>query len=349
MKAIICRGFGGIADATVETVDSPPMPIAGVRIAVHAACASFASLLVMQGQHQNRAEPPFTPGTEVAGVVMEVAPGVTLFQPGDRVAAAVRSGGYADEVTASVDTVFHLPDGISFEAGAQFPSVYGTAFAGLVWRARLHAGETVLVHGAAGGSGMAAVQIAKALGARVIASAGSAKKLAAARADGADETLNHREVVLRDQVLSLTAGRGVDVVYDPVGGEMFTESLRCMAPEGRLVSVGFAAGSIPEVAANILLVKNLDVIGLYWGHYLNWGRQPAGRLMLDRVRLAFSTMFAWALEGKLAPRTYGRFPLEDFAAALGLIESREVIGRVVFLPRTGSLAALSEPGASAMI
>ncbi len=335
MKAIVCRGYGGIADAAVETLEPLPMPPSGVRIAVHAACASFASLLVMQGKHQNRAEPPFTPGTEVAGVVMEVAPGVTLFKPGDRVAAAVRSGGYADEVATSIDTVFHLPDGISFEAGSQFPSVYGTAFAGLAWRARVRDGETVLVHGAAGGSGVAAVQIAKALGARVIASAGSAKKLAAARADGADETLNHRDGALRDQVLALTAGRGVDVVYDPVGGEMFIESLRCMAPEGRLVSVGFAAGSIPEVPANILLVKNLDVIGLYWGHYLNWGRQPAGQLLLDQVRAAFSTMFDWALEGKLAPRTYRSFPLEEFAAALDLISSREVIGRVVFLPRAG--------------
>jgi NADPH2:quinone reductase len=124
-------------------------------------------------------------------------------------------------------------------------------------------------------------------------------------------------------------------VYDPVGGEMFAESLRCMAPVGRLVSVGFAAGSIPEVPANILLVKNLDVIGLYWGHYLNWGRQPAGQLLLDQVRAAFSTMFDWALDGKLAPRTYRSFPLEEFAAALDLISSREVIGRVVFLPRAG--------------
>lgn len=334
MKAVVCRDFAGYGSASIEERPSPRLEEGCVRIAVRASCASFASLLVMKGQHQNRVEPPFTPGTEVAGIVLESAPGTTLFRAGDRVIAAVKSGGYADEVVVPEETVFALPAGVGFEVGATLPSVYGTAYAGLAWRARLQAGETALVLGAAGGSGIAAIELAKAMGARVIACASSPSKLAVAREHGADETVDYRTETLRDRVLALTNGRGADVAFDPVGGELAMQTLRCMAPEGRLVSTGFASGDIPQIPANILLVKDLTAIGLYWGYYLNWGRVSPPPGTNARVRQAFDQIFQWILDGRLRPRVSNCFPLEEFQAALRLIESREVVGRVVLLPRS---------------
>jgi len=333
MRAVVCRAFGGPDEARVESLPAPPMVAGGVRIAVHASAASFASLLVMQGRHQNRAEPPFTPGTEIAGVVTEVGPGVDRFRPGDRVVAAVRSGGYADEAVAPQQTVFALPDAIGFATGACFPSIYGTVFAGLAWRARVRADDTVLVHGAGGASGLAAVGVARAMGARVIACAGGDDKLAAAREQGADALVDHRLDPVAGRVLALTGGRGVDVVVDPVGGDAFRASLGCLAPDGRLVSLGFAGGVIPTVPANLLLVKNVTLIGLYWGHYLGWGRQGVDAATTARVREAFAQLFAWTLAGRLRPRIDRTWPLEGFAEALARIASREAVGRVVLLPR----------------
>lgn len=333
MRAVVCHGYGGLDDAALEVVPSPPLAADGVRIAVHASCASFASLLVMQGRHQNRAEPPFTPGTEVAGVVLETGPRAGLFRPGERVIAAVRTGGYADEVVVPQQTVFALPDRVDFATGCQLPSVYGTAFAALVWRANVQAGETVLVHGAGGGSGLAAVEIAKVLGARVIACAGSRAKLDAAAEHGADELIDHRSQTVHERVRALTDGAGANVAYDPVGGEAFRESLRCLCAEGRLVTMGFASGDIPQAPANHLLVKNLDVIGVYWGHYLGWGRDPVSARVQSRVRDGFATMFEWMAQGRLRPRVHARLPLAQFRTALEMIAARDVVGRVVLLPR----------------
>lgn len=340
MRAVVCRGFEREDQVAVENVEPPAMIADGVRIKVMSSGVSFANLLALKGRHQNRATPPFTPGTEIAGIVIECDadavgfnPGFNPgFKPGDRVMAGLRSGGFAEEVVVTARTVFSLPAEVDFDAAVQFPTIYATAYGVLKWRARLGEGETLLVHGAAGGSGLAAVEIGKVLGARVIATAGSAEKLAVAREHGAYITLNYREQGFREAVLEATGGRGADVIFDPVGGAVFDESLRCIAPEGRIIPMGFAGGDIPQIPANILLVKNITVIGFYWGYYVGWGRIAASPGMAAQVRAAFDEMLDWVRLGKLRPLTHRRFALEEFRQALAMISSREVIGKVVLNP-----------------
>jgi len=331
MKAVVCRGLG-IDHACVDEVAEPALTPDGVRIGVQAIGVSFANLLVMEGKHQNRQAPPFTPGTEVAGIVLETGPEARLFQPGDRVVAGVKTGGYAEHVVAPEQTVFRLPDEVDFDAAVQFPTIYGTAYGALKWRAAMRPGETLLVHGAAGGSGLAAIEIGKQLGARVIATAGTPEKVQAALKQGADVGIDYRQENFRDVVLAQTGGRGADVIFDPVGGATFDESLRCIAPEGRIIPMGFAGGGIPQIPANIVLVKNVTVIGLYWGYYMGWARQPAAPGTEEKVRAAFAEMLDWAATGKLRPSTWRRFPLSDFKQALEAVSSRAVIGRVVLNP-----------------
>lgn len=333
MRAVVCHGFDRPEQTTVDVVPVPPMIDGGIRIEVRSSGVSFANLLVLKGKHQNRAEPPFTPGTEVAGTVVEVADGVTRFALGDRVVAGLQTGGFARQVVVPARTVFALPDGVDFDSAVHFSTIYATAYASLVWRAPVQRGETLLVHGAAGASGLAAVEIGKALGARVIATAGSEEKLAVARAHGADLAINYRDGGFREQVLEATRGCGADVIFDPVGGATFDESLRCVAPDGRLIPMGFASGEIPSIPANILLVKNVTVVGLYWGYYMGWARvlPPAG--VEDDVRRAFEQMFTWFGEGKLRPVTDSTFGLDDFAAALERVSARKVIGKVVLRPQ----------------
>ena len=333
MRAVVCHGFDRPDQTSVDEVVVPEMIDDGVRIDVHSSGVSFANLLVLKGKHQNRAEPPFTPGTEIAGIVVEVGDDVTRFAPGDRVVAGLQTGGFAEQVVVPARTVFALPDGVDFDAAVHFSTIYATAYASLVWRAPLQKGETLLVHGAAGASGLAAVEIGKALGAKVIATAGSEEKLAAARAHGADLAINYRDGGFREQTLAATHNRGADVIFDPVGGATFDESLRCVAPDGRLIPMGFASGEIPSIPANILLVKNVTVVGLYWGYYMGWARvlPPAG--VEDDVRRAFEQMFTWFGEGKLNPVTDSTFALDDFAPALERVSARKVIGKVVLRPR----------------
>jgi len=334
MRAVVCRAFGDPAAVRVETLPDPVAVGDGVRIAVCTSGLSFANLLALQGQHQNRAELPFTPGTDVSGVVIQCGPDVTLFRPGDRVAAAVRRGGFTEQIVVPQRTVFALPDAVDHDSAVQFPVMYGTAYAGLKWRARLAADETVLIHGAAGGSGMAVIEVARCLGGRVVATASTDEKADACRRHGAELVINHRRESFREAVLSFTGGRGADVVFDPVGGDMFTESTRCIAPDGRLLVIGFASGTIPQVSANIPLVKNFDVIGLYWGHYLGWGRLPSHPRDDARVRAAMAEMFAWHAQGRLHADIHGRYALDDYAAALAALSAREVVGRVVLNPLT---------------
>jgi NADPH2:quinone reductase len=331
MKAVVCRQYG-LAHARIEDCPSLPLKSGEVRIGVRAAGVSFANLLVIDGKHQNRADPPFTPGTEISGVVLECAPDVDRFRPGDRVVAGIRRGGFAEEAIAPVQTVFALPDAIDFAAGSHFPTLYATAYAALRWRAALQPGETLLVHGAAGGSGLAAIEIGKVLGARVIATAGSAEKLAAVRAHGADLAIHHREQIFREVVLEATDGRGADVIFDPVGGSFFTESLRCIAPEGRLLPIGFAGGDIPQIPANLVLVKNVSVLGVYWGYYMGWAHQTPPASLEPRRRAAFDELLAWATQGRLRPQTHRIEPLTRFREALEALSAREVIGRCVLQP-----------------
>ncbi len=331
MKAIVCRELG-LAHTDLTDIPSPPLTEDGIRIRVHAAGVSFANLLVIEGKHQNKWEPPFTPGTEAAGIVLECGPGTRLFKPGDRVVAGVRKGGFAEEVVAPEANVFALPDGVSFDAAVHFPTIYATAYGALCWRAQLQPGETLLVHGAAGGSGLAAIEIGKVMGARVIATAGSAAKLEAAAEHGADVCINYAQGGFRDTVLAQTQGRGADVIFDPVGGATFDESLRCVAPDGRIIPMGFAGGTIPTVPANIVLVKNITIIGIYWGYYMGWARQSPPPAMLHKVRAAFAQLSDWTARGLLNPRTQNVYPLGSFREALSSLSTRNVIGRAALRP-----------------
>lgn len=336
MRAVMCRSHGHYRDMTVEDVPAPALTSGCVRIAVGATAIGFANLLVVQGKHQNTPPLPFTPGTEVAGTVIEVAGDVTRVQVGDRVCACVPNGGFAEQVVARADVTFRLPPGMDLAAATQFPTIYGTDFACLAWRARMLPGEVLLVHGGAGASGLAAIDLGKAMGARVIATAGGAEKIAACTEQGADHVIDHRTGDIRDAVLSLTDGRGADVIFDPVGGDVFEQSLRCVAPDGRLIPMGFASGTIPRIPANILLVKNVSVLGVYWGYYLGWGRQPRTAADAEAVDEAMAEMFRWYEQGRLKPRTHATFDLADFARGLEIVESRKVIGKVVLTAGTES-------------
>ncbi len=333
MRAVICREPGVEDRVQLEEVADPALANDSVRISIAAAGVSFASLLVLQGKHQNTPEVPFTPGTEIAGIVLECGAAAKRFRPGDRVVAGTRSGGWAEQAVVPERTVFMLPAEIDFDAAVHFPTIYATAYASLKWRARVQPGEVLLVHGAGGGSGLAAVEIGKRLGAYVIAAAGTVEKLAQAGRHGADAVFNYRDQSIRDTVLELTRGRGADVIFDPVGGSVFAESMRCIAPEGRIIPMGFASGEIPQLAINLALVKNIDVIGVYWGYYFGWARATPARDNDSRLRAAFAEMFDWCSNGLLNPLTSGVYPLEQFRDAMAKISSREVIGRVALRPQ----------------
>jgi NADPH2:quinone reductase len=333
VRAVIGRKFGGIHDLGYEETPSPALEPGTIRIAVRAAGVSFANLLFIAGKHQNRPSIPFVPGTEIGGTVREIAPDVrTTLKVGDRVCAGLPSGGFAEEAVVDAANVFRIPASLSFEGSTLFPTIYATAYAGLTWRANLRPGETLLVHGAAGASGLAAVEIGRASGAIVIATAGGDRKVAAVKEYGADHAIDYRKGGFRDRVLELTGGRGADVVFDPVGGDVFDESLRCVAPLGRLLPIGFASGRIPEVPANIVLVKNLTVIGLYWGFYMAWGKTRADASIRERVRGLFDELFRLYEAGKLRAPVDRSLPLSKFADGLRGVEGRGAIGKIVLLP-----------------
>jgi NADPH2:quinone reductase len=321
IRAVVCEALGGPETLVPKEVPRPEPSLGEVLISVAAAGVNFADSLIVAGKYQEKPAPPFTPGFEVAGRVAEVGSGVTHPRPGDRVTAMVGHGGFAEAALARADTTFVLPDEMDFDTAAGFPITYATAHAALVWRAGLAAGEVLLVHGAAGGVGLAAVEVGKALGAEVIATAGGPEKLAVAREHGADHTIDYKTEDIRERVKALTAGRGADVVFDPVGGEVFEASLRAVAWGARLLVIGFAAGRIPQVPANILLVKNIAVLGLNIGSY----RRHAP----ERFAEQFERLFAWYREGLLKPHVSHRLPLEEAPAAIALLTGRRATGKVV--------------------
>jgi len=278
----------------------------------------------VQGRYQVKPPFPFVPGGEVAGVVREVGAGVAGFAPGDRVLAAAPMGGYAERIALPAAFAHRMPEGMSFEEGAALPIVYPTSYAGLVYRAGLQRGETLLVHAAAGGVGLAAVQIGKALGARVIATAGGVEKLHVALEAGADVGIDYSEEDFVERVKEFTGGRGADVIYDSVGGDVFDRSLKCIAWNGRLLVIGFASGTIPTVAANRILLKNIAVVGLHWGAYAKY--EPA------RVPETFEALFRLYAEKQIRPVIYRGYPLEEAPAALAALGSRKSHGKVVLLP-----------------
>lgn len=316
MRAYRIRAFGG--DAGLAEVDRPAPGPGEVLLRIAACGLNFADLLMLKGEYQERPEPPFTLGMEVAGTVEETGEGVTGLVPGDRVAVFAGQGGLAEWGVFAADRCVRLPDTMPFDHAAAFLIAYGTSHLALGHRARLQPGETLLVTGAAGGVGLTAVEIGKAMGARVIACARGADKLAVAQAAGADHLIDSETADLRREVKALG---GADVVYDAVGGDGFMAALRATNPEGRLIPIGFAGGGVPQIPANLLLVKNLTVLGIYWGGYMAF--KPA------IVTQSIAELMAMYAAGQLKPHVSHALPLEQADAALELLRSRKSTGKVV--------------------
>ncbi len=329
MRALVCRAFGDYRTAVkVENVAEPLLPGRGVRVAVDYASVSFAMSLWIAGKYQRKPPLPFTPGTEITGTVIETAPGVTACRTGDRVLVVLDWGGYAEQVCTTEHTVYRLPEGIDSGSALHLGVSYGTAYGGLVWRANLQPGETLLVLGASGAVGLAAVEIGKVLGARVIAAAGGAAKCAQALAHGADAAIDYSTQDLREAVRAATAGRGVDCAFDPVGGANFDAALRSLVMEGRMVVIGFASGVIPQIAANLLLVKSISVLGFNFGTYLGWSPGDGRAQHEPRVRVAYAAIFGWYSAGRISPVLAESFPLERYVDAQDAVMSRRALGKI---------------------
>lgn len=321
MKAVVCTELIGLDGLALQDVPVPQPGPGEVLIRVGACGVNFADTLIIAGKYQEKPELPFIPGAEISGEVVALGDRVENLRPGQRVAALCNTGGFAQQVAVSAARCVPIPDGMDDEIAAGFLINYGTSHLALSHRAHLQPGETLLVHGAAGGVGLAAVEIGKALGATVIATASTAEKLAVAQAHGADHLINYTEGGFRQRVKELTDGRGADVIYDPVGGDVFDESLRCIAWEGRLLVIGFAAGRIPQVPAGLVLVKNIAVVGLYWGAYAK--NDPA------TLTGSLQTLFGWFNDGKVRPHISAAYPLAGTADALAALMERRSTGKVV--------------------
>lgn len=330
MRAIVCESWREFDALELKDIPPPPMRPRGVRIRVEASGVSFATQLVVAGKYQRKPPLPFVPGTEVVGTVIEAAPDAEAPPPGTRVFAVLDWGGYAEEAIADDIHVIPIPDGLPAEAAVAFPISYPTAGSALLWRARIAPGDWVLVHGAAGGVGLAGVEIARAMGARVIARAGAAKH-ELLRARGADVVLDSA-APFRDAVRDATGGAGVTCVLDTIGGDAFEESLRCLGDGGMLVVVGFAGGGIPTVPANILLLKNIAVGGVNWGTYVGWSPGDNRRLHAPRARELWAQLMTWWKEARLKPEVHAAFPLEQFREAMAEVRERRSVGRVVLRP-----------------
>jgi NADPH2:quinone reductase len=324
MRAVICRSWGGPEVLTVEDVPAPALGPGQVMIEVHAAGVNFGDGLMIAGQYQEKPNLPFTPGLEVAGIVRAIGPGVQRVSPRQRVMAVLDHGGFAEYAVAREADVFPVPDAMDLVTAAGFPIAYGTSYGALRWRAELREGETLLVLGAAGGVGLTAVEVGKALGATVIAAASGVDKLAIAAAHGADHLVDYRADDLRQRLKDLAQrlGRsGIDVAFDPVGGDSFEAAFRSLAWGGRLLIIGFAGGKAPQIPANLLLVKNVSAIGFYWGSY----RRHAPELLAP----AFAELIGWWVQGLLKPHVSHRLPLADAADAIKLLKERRSTGKVV--------------------
>ncbi len=324
MKAIHCIEWGGPDKLLLADVPVPEPKAGEIRIKVAAAGVNFPDALIIQRKYQVQPPLPFIPGTEVAGRVDAVGEGVKNVKPGDRVVAFTGLGGFAEYVCAPAVNVAALPEGISDEAAAAFTLTYATSHHALLDRAQLKRSETLLVLGAGGGVGLAAVQIGKLIGARVIAAASTDEKLAAAHEAGADALLNYSQLDLREAVKTLTDGKGADVIYDPVGGAYTEPALRAIAWRGRLLVVGFANGDIPQIPASLLLIKGASAVGVFWGEFAR--REPAANQLL------MQSLFGWLLQGRLKPQITQSYALADVPKALEALLTRRAIGKLVIKP-----------------
>ena len=321
MKAVLCKQYGPPDALVIEELASPQPGPGEVVVSVKAASVNFPDVLIIQNKYQFKPPLPFSPGSELAGVVKEVGSGVSGWKAGDRVIAFTTYGAFAEEVKTEAARLLPLPAGMDFVHGAAFLLTYGTSEHALRDRGALEAGESLLVLGAAGGVGLAAIEIGRALGARVIACASSENKLAVCREHGADATINYATEDLRKRIQELTEGRGVDVVYDPVGGAYTEAAFRSLAWRGRLLVVGFAAGEIPKLPLNLALLKGASAVGVFWGDFAR--REP--QAFADSVR----QLGRWYSEGRLRPHVSQTLPLEKAAEALKLLASREAKGKIV--------------------
>lgn len=323
MKAVLCREFGPPDTLRVEDVPSRPLGPGEVRIAVEAAGVNFPDTLIIEGKYQVRPDMPFSPGGEVAGTIAEVGADVRGWAAGDAVLSLPGWGGFAEELVTTSETLLRRPATMDATTAAGFGLTYGTSMHALKDRARLRPGETLVVLGAAGGVGLAAVEIGRVLGARVIAAASSPEKIGVAKAHGAHEGIDYTRTPLKDAIKAQTEGRGVDVIYDPVGGETTEAALRSLAWGGRLLVVGFAAGSIPKLPANLLLLKGAAAVGVFWGRFRK--EEP------ETDAENFRQLFDWHAQGKLSPLVSRTYPLEDAADALRAISNREATGKLVLV------------------
>jgi NADPH2:quinone reductase len=324
MKALLCRALGPVESLAVGEIDSPVPSRGQVLIDVKAAGVNFPDVLMVQGKYQFKPPLPFAPGCELAGIVKAVGEGVTHVKPGDRALALVMHGGFAEEAVADANGVVPLPDNVDFATAASFMFTYGTSYHALKDRGALLAGETLLVLGAAGGVGLAAVELGKLMGARVIAAASTDDKLEVCRSRGADATINYSSEDLRERLKALTEGRGVDVVYDPVGGEYSEMALRSMAWRGRFLVVGFANGEIPKIPLNLALLKGCSIVGVFWGNFTT--KEPKENAANIR------SLIGWIAAGKLKPFVSERYPLARGVEALQAMQNRRVKGKVVIVP-----------------
>ncbi len=324
MRAVVVDRFMEPAELGVRETPAPPLLPGCLRVEVRAAGCNFFDILMVQGRYQVKPPFPFIPGAEIAGVVREVGAGARGFAAGDRVLASAGLGGFAQEAVVPARGAWPMPDAMSYEEGAALPIIYPTSYAGLVDRGRLQPGETLLVHAAAGGVGLAAVQIGKALGARVLATAGGADKCEIALREGADAAVDYRAEDFVPRVLEWTEGRGADVIYDSVGGEITDQSLKCIAWNGRLVIIGFASGKIPAIQANRILLKNVAVTGLHWGAHAT--KDP------KRIPEVMDALFGLYDKGQIRPVIYARFPLDEVPAALAALGGRKTFGKVIVCP-----------------
>ena len=321
MKALLCKQFGPPESLVLEDVPSPRPGADEVVIGVRAASVNFPDVLIIQGKYQFRPPLPFSPGSELAGVVKEVGAGVKNAKPGDKVIAYTTFGAFAEEVNVNAGRLLPMPEGMSYDEAASFVLTYGTTDHALRDRGQLKAGESLLVLGAAGGVGVAALEIGKAMDARVIACASSDDKLAVCREHGADETINYATEDLRERIKALTAGKGVDVIYDAVGGPYTEPAFRSIAWRGRHLVIGFAAGDIPKLPLNLPLLKGASVVGVFWGDFTR--REP--QVFAESAR----QLARWYREGRLKPHVSARYPLEKAAEAMNLLASRKAKGKVV--------------------
>ena len=321
MKAILCHSFTGPGDLRLDEIDAPKPAVDEILIDVHAASVSFMDQLLVSGLYQMRPQIPFVPGTEAAGVVVAVGDKVTRFAPGDRVACSSWTGGYAERMIAKESKSVRLPDGVAFEAAATVLHNYGTAYYALVGRARAERGETLFVTGAAGGVGLAAVDLGRHLGLRVVAGVGSDDKAALIRDYGASEVINYRSEDLRDRIKAMTGGDGIDIGFDNVGGAIFEQMARLMAWGGRLMPIGFTGGEIPSLPMNLPLLKNYSIVGVFAGAWAEkFPHEGAG--MND-------TLMQLLADGQIRPHIDRILPLEEVGDAMRAVASRTVQGRIV--------------------